>query len=94
MRCLVKVEVGLNSIIKENNANKEQGNKKGKEVNKLFFIKSNEWLSKVEMEEIKRNIEAEKNCDIYIDQPVRDTDGKDGSKCTLLLKYTELLIEG
>ena len=82
MRCLVKVEVGLNSIIKENNANKEQGIKKGKEVNKLFFIKSNEWLSKVEMEEIKRNIEAEKNCDIYIDQPVRDTDGKDGSKWT------------
>ena len=40
----------------------------------MRVIKSNEWLLKVEMEEIKGNIETENNSDIDIDQPVRDTD--------------------
>lgn len=77
-----KVEVRLNSSIKEKNPNKEQGDKKGmlrstwkKEVSKLVFIKSNEQLSNMEMKEIKRNIEAENSNDIDIDQPLRKIDG-------------------
>ena len=37
-------------------------------------IKGNEWLLKVEKEEIKRNIETENNSDTDIDHLVRDVD--------------------
>ena len=34
----------------------------------MGVIKSNEWLSKVEMEEIKKNIEMENKSDIDVSQ--------------------------
>ena len=40
-------------------------------ADQVRVIKSNEWLSKLEVEEIKRNIEMEINSDIDIDQPAR-----------------------
>ena len=41
----------------------------------MRVIKSNAWLPKVEMEEIKRNIEVDNNINIDIDQAVRDRGG-------------------
>ena len=41
-------------------------------------IRSNEWLSKEKIEEIKRKIEVEDNGDLDIDQPGRDGDGDRG----------------
>ena len=43
-------------------------------ADQVRVIKSNKWLSKVEIEEIKRNIEMENNSNIDINQSVRDTD--------------------
>ena len=40
----------------------------------MRVLKGNEWLLKVEKEEIKRNIETENNSDIDIDHLVRDVD--------------------
>ena len=42
---------------------------------KNMEIRSNEWLSKEKIEEIKRKIEVEDNNDLEIDQPGRDADG-------------------
>ena len=44
----------------------------------MRIIKSDKWLSKVEMEEIKGNIEKENNSDIDINQSMRDADGDIG----------------
>ena len=44
-------------------------------ADQVRVIKSNEWLSKVKMEEIKKNREMEINSDIDIDKSVRDTEG-------------------
>ena len=41
---------------------------------KNMEIRSNEWLSKEKIEEIKRKIEVEDNNDLDIDQPGRDAD--------------------
>lgn len=43
-------------------------------ADQVRVIKGNEWLLKVEKEEIKRNIEMENNSDIDIDHLVRDVD--------------------
>lgn len=43
-------------------------------ADQVRVIKGNEWLLKVEKEEIKRNIETENNSDIDIDHLVRDVD--------------------
>lgn len=45
---------------------------------KNMEIRSNEWLSKEKIEEIKRKIEVEDNSDLDIDQPGRDGDGDRG----------------
>ena len=45
---------------------------------KNMEIRSNEWLSKEKIEEIKRKIEVEDNGDLDIDQPGRDGDGDRG----------------
>lgn len=45
---------------------------------KNMEIRSNEWLSKEKIEEIKRKIEVEDNSDLDIDQPGRDADGGRG----------------
>ena len=45
---------------------------------KNMEIRSNEWLSKEKIEEIKRKIEVEDNNDLDIDQPGRDADGGRG----------------
>lgn len=45
---------------------------------KNMKIRSNEWLSKEKIEEIKRKIEVEDNSDLDIDQPGRDGDGDRG----------------
>ena len=43
-------------------------------ADQVRVIKGDEWLLKVEKEEIKRNIETENNSDIDIDHLVRDVD--------------------
>lgn len=43
-------------------------------ADQVRVLKGNEWLLKVEKEEIKRNIETENNSDIDIDHLVRDVD--------------------
>lgn len=43
-------------------------------ADQVRVIKGNEWLLKVEKEEIKRNIETENNSDTDIDHLVRDVD--------------------
>ena len=45
---------------------------------KNMEIRSNEWLSKEKIEEIKRKIEVKDNSDLDIDQPGRDGDGDRG----------------
>ena len=47
-------------------------------AHQVIVIRINEGFLKVEMEEIKRNIEIEKSSNIDIDQPVRDADGDRG----------------
>ena len=46
----------------------------------MGVIRSNEWLQKMKMEEIKRNIDRESNSVIDINHSVRDTDGDRGIK--------------
>ena len=47
-------------------------------ANQVIVIRINEGFLKVEMEEIKRNIEIEKSSNIDTDQPLRDADGDRG----------------
>lgn len=48
-------------------------------------IKSNEWLSKVKMKKINRNLETENNSDIEVNQPVKDTGKNTSSKSSVKL---------
>ena len=58
-------------------------------ADQVRVIKSNEWLSKMKIEEIKRNIEMENNSDVDINQSVRDTDGDRGIEMNVAAEVIE-----
>ena len=58
----------------------------------LRVITNNEWLSKVEIEKIKRNIEIKNNSDIDMDQSVKDADGDRGIELDVAA-YVDIMID-
>ena len=58
----------------------------------MRVITNNEWLSKVEIEKIKRNIEIKNNSDIDMDQSVKDADGDRGIELDVAA-YVDIMID-